>query len=251
MKKLLLLLVLGLFVSCIQEQTQDVVDSSIEQEEVVGAESLGLTVEEFKAMPDEVKEKRRIGMLLLPYLQLDSVLNKYVLNITKEKALDLGITEEEYEARIKEVEATNEKIESLMQKGDTIRLINPMKVLQEQNNLKDKRESILYEVGQQQHGNIKTNDGSFGTDCFYPEVGKNSVVFYCITNAALCPVYTCKVYNFGAWDIKHSAGLLGTTTTLILKLFGTGSKLAADLYFCTTDSYGGTANWIAMTIDRT
>lgn len=94
-----------------------------------------------------------------------------------------------------------------------------------------------------------TSDGSFGTDCFYPKRDKKYVQFDCRTNVALCPVYTCKVYNFGCWDIENFPGLLGTITTLYLKLYAVGSYVAADLYFSTTDSYGGIANWSAITED--
>lgn len=147
MRKILLLMLLGLFVACQQEQKQEVVNASIEKAQAMQAEALGLTIDEFKEMPDAVKAKRKMGLLLLPYLQLDSVNNIYILNISKEEALKLGVTEKEYEERMKEVAATNETIRSLMLKGDTVRLINPEKVLQEQNKVVDKREGKLYEVG--------------------------------------------------------------------------------------------------------
>lgn len=124
MKKLLLLLVVGLFVSCIQEQTQDVVDYSMEQGEVVGAESLGLTVEEFRAMPDEVKEKRRMGLILSQYIELDSINRCYSLTLKKEEALKLGITEKEYESRVTEIAETNKLIKEMMERGDTIQLLD-------------------------------------------------------------------------------------------------------------------------------
>ena len=117
MKKLLVLVSVSLFVACMQEQTNDVVSTSVERKEAVEAENLGLAIDEFKSMPDELKERRRMGLLLSLYVELDSVNHCYRLNITKEEAVKLGVTEKEYGLRIEEIEETNKLIKETMAKG--------------------------------------------------------------------------------------------------------------------------------------
>lgn len=92
-----------------QEDTLSVADK---------AHELYMTVAEYEAMAPEVREARRNSVILCEYLRLDG--HKYILDITEEKAGELGVTPEGYRECVAQIEANNKMIAEHLENGDSV-----------------------------------------------------------------------------------------------------------------------------------
>lgn len=92
-----------------QEDTLSVADK---------AHELYMTVAEYEAMAPEVREARRNSVILCEYLRLDG--HKYILDITEEKAGELGVTPEGYSECVAQIEAANKMIAEHFENGDSV-----------------------------------------------------------------------------------------------------------------------------------
>lgn len=92
-----------------QEDTLSVADK---------AHELYLTVAEYEAMAPEMREARRNSVILSEYLRLDG--HKYILDITEEKAGELGVTPERYRECVAQIEANNKMIAEHLENGDSV-----------------------------------------------------------------------------------------------------------------------------------
>ena len=70
-----------------------------------------------------------------------------------------------------------------------------------------------------------------------PREENSNVLFYCQSNAAITPVYTCKTYIFGKWNYGTAVGCLGVETKVKVLLAASGAGLTAKLCLACSISY--------------
>ncbi len=217
---------------------------------VAKAAELGLSAEEYSKMPEKVLKHREASMKLADYVELKE--RTFYLTISKQKAETLGVSGEQYDVVVKDLNATNAAIREAMENGDTLDLSGAIEELRTTiSNIRkgakgpSSLETISDGDNQKQSGRIETTSSDFGTDSFYPPNYKNRVIFTCMTKAAFFPVYTCKTKVFGEFKAVTSHGSFGKNTTIEVPLAASGAMLCAELFFKTTDSSGGIAAWKA------
>lgn len=141
------------FVSCSQDNDalQDTQESETKtlQEEKEEADKLFLTVKQLKSMPSDAKEKRKAGLILSKYTTLKDY--EYSLDISKEEALKLGVSENLYYEILNDLEKTNKTIRELREKGVEVEMTD-----------------IKAEAGkaEKRRGQTETRSGNNGRDQF-------------------------------------------------------------------------------------
>lgn len=210
-----------------------------EQEEAI---KLATTVNELRILKPEVKAQRKAAILLSEYVSLNG--DEYSLDISLEEAKSLGISADMYNKIVSDLEVSNTAIKNAIKNGNQVELIDIKKAAKAYKN--KNYVEVTTTRSSSQSGRISTDGNEFGTQSFYPDYSKAKVRFRCRTGAALAPVYTCKTFVFQAWNAKVATGSLFTTTQVDVPLAASGSSLCADLYFQTTDSNGGSADWEAL-----
>lgn len=187
-------------------------------------------------LTSELQEQRRVNLAILNFIHLEN--NQYVLKIKPETIKELNISEYFYQKVLTEIKETNKYIENIIAKGESIYLTD----------IQSEKQIVIQPSSQRnsQDGSISTNGNEFGQDAFYPAYAKNAVRFFCRTNVAMLPIYTCKTESWNTWQARTAVGALGRTTEIDVPLTVSGSNVCATLYFQTSDSYGGTAQWRAI-----
>lgn len=127
MKRMVYLCGLSLFLlSCQQnlqknEVEQEPEDSFVSVSDVQEAAELNLSLEEAKEMTDKEKDMRRASIKMTQYISLDRKERKYSIDISENKALEIGIDKENYQRVVSEIESLNK---ALLDFPD-IKLIDP------------------------------------------------------------------------------------------------------------------------------
>lgn len=84
------------------------------------AAKLGLSSEVYSRMPEKVRRQREASIKLANYVELKG--RTFYLTISKQKAETLGVTGEQYDVVVKDLNATNIAIREAMENGDTLDL---------------------------------------------------------------------------------------------------------------------------------
>lgn len=84
------------------------------------AAKLGLSSEAYSRMPEKVRGYREASIKLANYVELKG--RTFYLTISKQKAEALGVTGEQYDVVVKDLNATNIAIREAMENGDTLDL---------------------------------------------------------------------------------------------------------------------------------
>ncbi|WP_417149330.1 hypothetical protein [Prevotellamassilia timonensis] len=84
------------------------------------AAKLGLSSEVYSRMPEKVRGYREASIKLANYVELKG--RTFYLTISKQKAKALGVTGEQYDVVVKNLNATNIAIQEAMENGDTLDL---------------------------------------------------------------------------------------------------------------------------------
>lgn len=84
------------------------------------AAKLGLSSEVYSRMPEKVRRQREASIKLANYVELKG--RTFYLTISKQKAEALGVTSEQYDVVVKDLNATNIAIREAMENGDTLDL---------------------------------------------------------------------------------------------------------------------------------
>lgn len=84
------------------------------------AAKLGLSSEVYSRMPKKVRRQREASIKLANYVELKG--RTFYLTISKQKAEALGVTGEQYDVVVKDLNATNIAIREAMENGDTLDL---------------------------------------------------------------------------------------------------------------------------------
>lgn len=84
------------------------------------AAELGLSAEAYSKMPEKVLKHREASIKLADYVELKE--RTFYLTISKQKAETLGVSGEQYDVVVKDLNATNAAIREAMENGDTLDL---------------------------------------------------------------------------------------------------------------------------------
>ncbi|WP_317574905.1 hypothetical protein [Segatella copri] len=234
-----------LFFSCSQNEQNISSTASSEKNSICTASELGLSEADFSKLTPKQREQRAANIKLSEFVSLkDSV---YSLTISQKEAEAMGISEEMYKNALNEMKVANEAIAKCNKEGKPITLTDVKPSIQESK----KKSNIVSKLTSgrasgNQYGHIETYGNTEGYDAFMPREQISNVLFYCQSNAAITPVYTCKTYIFGKWNYGTAVGCLGVETKVKVLLAASGSGLTAKLCFATTDSNGGRCNWRAV-----
>lgn len=234
-----------LFFSCSQNEQNISSTASSEKNSICTASELGLSEADFSKLTPKQREQRAANIKLSEFVSLkDSV---YSLTISQKEAEAMGISEEMYKNALNEMKVANEAIAKCNKEGKPITLTDVKPSIQESK----KKSNIVSKLTSgrasgNQYGHIETYGNTEGYDAFMPREQISNVLFYCQSNAAITPVYTCKTYIFGKWNYGTAVGCLGVETKVKVLLAASGACLTAKLCFATTDSNGGRCNWRAV-----
>ena len=227
-----------LFFSCSQNEQNISSAASSEKNSICTASELGLSEADFSKLTPKQREQRAANIKLSEFVSLkDSV---YSLTISQKEAEAMGISEEMYKNALNEMKVANEAIAKYNKEGKPITLTDVKPSIQESK----KKSNIVSKLTSgrasgNQYGHIETYGNTEGYDAFMPREENSNVLFYCQSNAAITPVYTCKTYIFGKWNYGTAVGCLGVETKVKVLLAASGAGLTAKLCFATTDSNGG------------
>lgn len=184
-------------------------------------------------MSDKKIESRYVGKAVAPHLKLKG--DEYLLDLSEEEALEMGVSKRDYEYVLKELESTNKRIQSVKAEyNHELELFDPQNVSKEQ------RQQAL------PSGRITTVGQEAGHDGFVVPRGVSQVKFSCIGNTALTPQFTCKTEVWGGTNYKTKFGSNIVYTDIYVPLAASGSGVTAELTFKTSDSNGGKCNWQAQ-----
>lgn len=234
-----------LFLSCSQKEQNISSTASSEKNSICTAPELGLSEADFSKLTPKQREQRAANIKLSEFVSLkDSV---YSLTISQKEAEAMGISEKMYKNALNEMKVANEAIAKCNKEGKPITLTDVKPSIQESK----KKSNIVSKLTSgrasgNQYGHIETYGNTEGYDAFMPREQISNVLFYCQSNAAITPVYTCKTYIFGKWNYGTAVGCLGVETKVKVLLAASGAGLTAKLCFATTDSNGGRCNWRAV-----
>lgn len=86
------------------------------------AHELYMTVAEYEAMAPEMREARKNSVILSEYVKRDGM--RYFLDITEEKAGELGVNPEGFRECVAQIEAANKMIAEQIEAGDTVEMVD-------------------------------------------------------------------------------------------------------------------------------
>ena len=110
MNKKLLLFLLALVLIVVVVQYKET-DSIVHEQD---------SIPELSNLPEEVKQKRAAAMILSDYVVLEDT--QYRLDISEQKAQELGVPPHLYEVIKNEISSTNAAIQKILENGDSIEL---------------------------------------------------------------------------------------------------------------------------------
>lgn len=160
--------------------------------------------------------------------------DSYSLDLTLEKALEMGISKKDFDYVTEEIRKTNERIKVIKsEENHELVLIDPQSVSEE----------VLKQT--MPSGQLSSNGQEQVGDAFFAPYAATNVNFQCKGGGALTPVYTCRTKALGGWKSKSAVGNPISWTSIDVGL--DASNISVSITFQTTDSNGGKANWKATT----
>lgn len=155
---------------------------------------------------DVVLKTRMEAMIAMyPRVCLDAADSVYYLDLSREEAAALGISEEFYEEALQSIEAANDFIRQIRKEDPDARLnldLPPAEALQ-----------TRFDVLPRDPNNPKSLLG-LQTDYNHEEASRSCVVsasttglkFYCLGKSALVCTHVCKTYSMGTWATESAPG---------------------------------------------
>lgn len=198
-----------------------------------------------------LEERREQNKILCEYLKLDG--NKYVLQLSEEDALGLGISRQNYLIAKEEIENANSVIENAISKGGRVRMFDIQKRARDyKQEIKNDNslDSANYESkdvvsrGLSSSGTIFTNGGETLVNSFLAT--GNKIRCRCRTAVALVAVYTCTVSINGSVNTEIGVGSILCTRRIDVNIPGSLSGDYGQIAFSTSDSNGGSCYWTVM-----
>lgn len=191
---------------------------------------------------ESLMEKRAAAVILSDYIKLED--KQYSLEISESQAAKLGISKENYQLIVEQIESSNSAIANAIIRGDDIYLMDiqdraksykmPQTTIRNRSLLNASRAIDGGIIGQR----YGTNSASFNV----PD-GIKSVILKCGTNYAALTTYTCSVTCFGKTITRSAIGSIFCTRTFEISLPASGSGVIAYLSFSSTDPNGSYCIW--------
>jgi hypothetical protein len=158
--------------------------------------------------------------------------DSYSLDLTLEKALEMGISKKDFIYVTEEIRKTNERIQVI--KGEE----NHELVLTDPKSIEALQQTMP-------SGQLSSNGQEQVGDSFFAPYAATNVNFQCKGGGAPTPFYTCRTKALGGWKSKTVVGNPVSWTSIDVGL--DASNISVSITFQTTDSNGGKANWKATT----
>lgn len=198
---------------------------------------------ESKAYVDDgqwIESRQVANRILGDYLELQED-DRYVLNISREDAVSLGVADEFYELALSEVAETNRVVQEAKKKPNCdLVLFDPQIKIKESvtraNEGGTGSKTVLIANGQSRtYGKIETS----GT--------VKEVEFYCLLYAAIASPMTCRVtFPNAQYTEKVAVGSSLWNTTVLVSAEASGPKIVLFPSFETSCAQGGIASCIAV-----
>lgn len=188
--------------------------------------------------PSEValQEMKQTNEKVVPFIELDREHYHYIVNLTSEKALELGISQKEYDRVIKEILEVNHAIDSLRAEGIDVDMYDPATDDdQEKDNPSMMSRAFTDPVGWL---TAYSYDEVQSQLLFYP-TGMRGIEFRCRSNVALSPLFSCKLRYGGQWIVRTGTTLNSRTKTI--QVPSPTSNEYGIIAFRTSDVNGGEA----------
>jgi hypothetical protein len=202
----------------------------------------------------EMQKYIESAYMMREYLLLED--NRYVLDISKYDAIEIGVSGLHYDKMVMEIEVVNAQIaiwESMPSVSyaltDPRNIANEVKAHDIEWNLPllKTRDEFVPVPDPELKGNISTLGQEYGEAKFkMPTYNLNSIDFSCISNAALVPVYNVMIEVNGHSKTGSAIGVIGKLTEINVSMPEPESYLIGDevtVKFRTSDSNGGKCGW--------
>lgn len=195
-----------------------------------------------------LEERKKQYMVLSEYIKLDG--NKYVMQISEDKAFELGISKESYSLANDEIQTANRLIDSTLSENGKVYLLDIQKRAIEYKrgiNIKTvETDDINDSVSRiaDNSGNIYTIGNEPKTSSF--RATGSMVRFNCRSAAAILPIYTCTVRINGISNTGTGTGSVFCNKIIDVTVPGSLSGDYGILESSTTDSNGGSCYWKVM-----
>lgn len=186
--------------------------------------------------PSEValQEMIQTNDKVVPFIESDG--EHYFMNLTLEKALELGISREEYDRVIKETIEANNTLDSLRAAGVEVDMYDPATDDdQEKDNPSMMSRAFTDPVGWL---TAYSYDEVQSQLLFYP-TGMRGIEFRCRANAALYPFFSCKLRYGGQWIERAGSAFRSHSKTI--QVPSPTSNEYGIIAFRTSDVNGGEA----------
>lgn len=167
----------------------------------------------------KIKTQEHLNEELFKYVELKN--NRYVLNLSKEKCQQMGISPLEYQRVVVDLEKTNRFIAEV-EKGSGL-------ILQK------------IDYNKKLSGTLRANGQETVVAKFSVPNGVKFISFECYSFVAKLPVFTCRTVSQGEPRMKIVNGNPLKPTKIDVPIVA--SNTAVQIYFQTSDSNGGYANW--------
>lgn len=172
----------------------------------------------------------KVNEIIVNFVELNDDL--YSLNIAPEKAIELGISEEDLERIKADLKTTNDIItEAKKDPNGELSLFDP-------------KNSLALAGPSGPIGTLSSNSQEQVGTTFFAPSNTSFVRFNCRTAAAPLTVYQCQTRALGGWITKTATGGFITTTVIDVKI--DASNYNVNVTFKTSDSNGGSCVWVAM-----
>lgn len=176
---------------------------------------------------------------------VDFINNQYVINITKEEAVERGISEESYNELLYSITAGNRILMSIIDSCKNVgKQFTVSTTLYDENNSNINKQSIPRikipsESTTLPNGRITTNGQEEGRSTFAKlPINMVYVNCNCYSNAAPFPT---QIVVANSWDIPDIKSGIGKNLTLKAKF--TVTNVPGEIRYSTSDSNGGTCAW--------
>ncbi|MGJ1203842.1 hypothetical protein [Sphingobacterium lactis] len=173
-------------------------------------------------------QNENVNRILLPFLRLKE--DSYSLDLTEEKANELGISQEELDTVRKSLEEINNFIREAKNDPDhELSLFDP------------EAKETAGVLQTMPSGNLSSNGQETVGAGFFAPFGATKVRFTCKANAAPLAFYTCRTHSFGITKTGSGTGSAFVSTVVDVAL--AASNVNASVDFRTSDPNGGVCSW--------
>lgn len=174
--------------------------------------------------------------------------NQYVINITKEEAVERGISEESYDELFNSITVGNRLLTAIIDScKNTGKKVVVSTCIYDDNNEAVSKYSISRiktrnEAMKIPSGRITTTGQEYGKYGFFVPSYIKSINFDCYSKAALLPM---QIVIAETWDIQDIKSGIGQHVTMNARFSVT--NVNGGVQYATSDSNGGTCAWVGST----